>query len=589
MPQLMRDIHVSGLKYVGESVDRTLTESSGAGASSGKYRRFSIPHNVDRHCLGYLEGPAASLTEDTRNGRGYILRLWQNVENSADFQEGMACATIIGENDHPEERVDYSLTKGSIVLTDWEIREDEGIVWARFAILDNDEGRTLLSYVKFGTIIGVSSRGLGDEIVENGRVIIDPDTYEFYCFDAVAFPAATVARTKFVEKEAVKESISVKEAFSQRIVTETKNATTESELLSLKNVVESTNVPDKDSLVDSISHKLSSLSESADDQSNTGDEAGAEDSEKQILLSNLAEKDSTIDSQAKEIAKTKDLLKRRGQNANYFRRVVQEQQEEIESLTADLTDCLESVAEVSTQLESANADIETLRNSLEAAEQKVLENQKQAEHQTRVAEHRIAVLKEELHTCRTSLTEALRNGRKQANLIESIQSDFKEARDSFSLLESKFAEETANSAEELKNAANKLKEDEELIEDLRSKIASLKNFNTKLTSDARRLKSESMSKTAKSRNQATEALNGYLRKCCEAAGLDMAVVKSKLNENFTMKDIDKLVSDLADRQARFDMLPITLTPSQGIVLEHNHSNAKPEGGSFVVEALKRGH
>ena len=591
MSQLIRDVHVSGLRYVGESVDAALVESAEVKSSAGKYRRFSIPQNVNRHCLGYLEGPAASLSEDTRNGRGYTLQLWRNVENSADFQEGMQCATIIGENDHPEERIDYSLTKGSIVLTDWEIREDEDIVWARFAILDNDEGRTLLSYVKFGTIIGVSSRGLGDEIIQNGRTIIDPDTYEFYCFDAVAFPAAAVARTKFVEKDAVTESTSVKAAFSQRVMTEASKATTCEELVNLKTVVESTNVPDKESLVESISYKLSSLSESADDQSNTGDEDGEAVSEKQRLLSNLAEKETALDAKDNELAAIKELLKRRGDNASYFRRVVQEQQSEIETLNGAVEDCLESVSEVSEQLDAAKSDVDKLSSELKKSETELAECRKAYEAFKRKSECKMNSLKKENTNVRADLKNARMESKQYAYKAESLRSDLETTSKQTIALERKLASETALNAKALKESRAASKDDAAIIESLQRKVESLElelaECKNEISNSKAKLR-ESASRTQNSNKQTAALLTGYLRKCCEASGIDFEVAKKQIGNICSMNQIDTVVSEMANRQARFNMLPVELSPIRGRIVEHRSSEKKQEENAFVVRALNNG-
>ena len=60
MPKEIQDIHMGQLQFVTE-----------AAPASGKYKRYSIPNLEDRHCLGYLEGPAASLVKATRNDRKY--------------------------------------------------------------------------------------------------------------------------------------------------------------------------------------------------------------------------------------------------------------------------------------------------------------------------------------------------------------------------------------------------------------------------------------------------------------------------------------------------------------------------------------
>lgn len=580
----VQDTHVCQLKFV--------TEASPA---SGKYKRVSIPNLESRHCLGYLEGPAASLTTATRNDRKYPLLLWQRVEDSADFQEGMECAVIVGELDHPPERVDYSLSNGAVILTDWEIREDEGILWCRFAILDTPEGRKVMAYVNFGTVLGVSSRGLGDEVILNGETCIDPETYEFYCFDVVAFPAVKSARQSFVNADgtdnSLEESVARKDKFVTVLTEQVAKAQSKEELQTIRNVIESTNVPDKASLVESISNKLSSLSESTDDQSNTREEEPAEDTEKQVLLGSIAEKDTALNNVKDELDKAKDLLHRRGVNANYFRKVVQEQREEINALNGAVEDCLKSVTEVSEQCESAASEIMKLKEELNTSETELLECRKSANAYKRSSERKIEALSKEISRYRKSLKEARASRLSSTKLVENLNASLKNEQDAKIKIEKQLATEVATSTSALRESRKASEKDaasitmlENQVKELEAKIEALQNES----SSAKSKLHESVNKTKEHKEQTVNVLNGYLRKCCEAYGIDYTAARQKLPKEFTMADADKVVNELADRQARFDMLPITLSPVQGRIVEHVSKNTENESPSFVVEALKRG-
>ena len=75
--------------------------------------------------IGKIGGIGADSNEPTRNGRRYPLELWQNVEKSEYFIEGMENRSLIGEADHPQERLDYSVTEGAVVLTKYEIQNEQ--------------------------------------------------------------------------------------------------------------------------------------------------------------------------------------------------------------------------------------------------------------------------------------------------------------------------------------------------------------------------------------------------------------------------------------------------------------------------------
>ena len=66
-------------------------------------------------------------------------------------------------------------------------------------MLDTPSGRTLKALVDSGAHMGISSRGIGEEIISNGQTIIDPDTYDFITFDVVVTPANKGARLSLVE------------------------------------------------------------------------------------------------------------------------------------------------------------------------------------------------------------------------------------------------------------------------------------------------------------------------------------------------------------------------------------------------------
>ena len=591
MSQLLRDLHVSGLQYVGESV-------SNPPVNVNKYKRYSIPYNPNRHCLGYIEGPAASFSKDTRNDRGYVLKLWKNIENSDDFKEGMQHATIIGELDHPEERIDYSLANGAVVLTDWEIREDQDILWCRFAILDNQRGKDLLAYVKFGTILGVSSRGLGDEIIQDGRNIIDPDTYEFYCFDVVAFPAAEVARQQFVPVEALTEAKSVREAFSDKVVLEAAKCTTREQLIELKNVVESTSVSDKARLVEAITDKLSSLPESTGDERTTGDEEEKED-EKRILLSShveaMREKDSQIES-------LKQKLKQRGENSQYFRRVVQEQRRKIEELE-DATGCgLDSIDELSAEyevLESHNAELEaqirsvksmsdTRIQQLEAKLSKSRERCRSAIVESQRLQDQVAALSTKLtesHNHMRCIESELRTKLESANeYIEQLRASSNVA-----------IREKQQLAEQSKQA---FKESESLVAKKNLKIKSLQSQLSEATESVHNSEQrcqitenalkETRNKLQKTESYAEKVADAYIQKVSAAHGIKAEAVKSMLPNNFSIDDVDKVVESLSERQRRFDSLPLSMKPISARVVEQKSSGNVSNSNSFVVKALSQG-
>ena len=187
----------SSLTYINESINKDKSVNGNPVSEEVK------ENSKNKAVIGKIGGIGANSNEPTRNGRRYPIELWQKVEKDEYFIEGMENRTIIGEADHPVERVDYSVKEGAVVLTKYEIRND-GTVYTEFDILDTLPGRTIKTYYEAGCKLGVSSRGLGEEVVRNSETIIDPDTYQFYCFDVVAFPAVKSARMELLESTSPK-------------------------------------------------------------------------------------------------------------------------------------------------------------------------------------------------------------------------------------------------------------------------------------------------------------------------------------------------------------------------------------------------
>lgn len=242
--------------------------------------------------IGRLEGPAADLINPTRNDRKYILKLWRNVERSPEFQEGMQTHTIFGEAGHPLDRLETEIKEIAVCLDKFEIRESEGIVWCAFDILDTPNGRIIKNLLDYGSKLGVSSRGSGDEIIENGECIIDPDTYIFICFDVVILPAVKSARPARVESCNIDDS-QARKTLCESLETQIKESKTQGELELIKSVLESQNIPVTDSLKESLNKRLSEFG--------TGDEVSSD------LLSEL----ESATKQIETLTESNNILRRK--------------------------------------------------------------------------------------------------------------------------------------------------------------------------------------------------------------------------------------------------------------------------------------
>lgn len=146
--------------------------------------------------LGVLEGPVADFINSTRNGRHYGEQLWENVFNNDIIKEQFSNGGILGELDHPKDRDDICTEKVAIIMPEPPTKNKNGEYIGKFNILDTPCGRIVYTLAKAGFRLGVSSRGNGDYDEYTGEV--DPDSYDFTCFDVVVLPAVKDARMKLV-------------------------------------------------------------------------------------------------------------------------------------------------------------------------------------------------------------------------------------------------------------------------------------------------------------------------------------------------------------------------------------------------------
>lgn len=190
-------------------------------------------NNLPNGVIGRLGGTFADYSQGTRNGgRIYPRELWINrVLNSEEVAESLNTLTLFGEVDHPQDdRVETLAYNAAISIYKLEDRPMEQIIYGEAYILDTPSGRIVKSILDTGAQLGVSSRGLGEETIQNGELVINPDTYDFITFDVVVTPANIKARVSLLESKQ-------KSNLLENIKKEINNVTTLSQLSQIKEVV----------------------------------------------------------------------------------------------------------------------------------------------------------------------------------------------------------------------------------------------------------------------------------------------------------------------------------------------------------------
>lgn len=153
--------------------------------------------------LKVLKGPLSTFKRN-RNGRIYSKELWENVLNSEYWHDMMTNNSLCGEIVHPGERTESDVFEIDARNVSHRIKEahiEGDKLMGTVEVLDTEQGRTLASLIDAGCTIGISARGMGDVVND----VVDPDTYNFKCFDITFRPSDPNARlVPLTESEKIK-------------------------------------------------------------------------------------------------------------------------------------------------------------------------------------------------------------------------------------------------------------------------------------------------------------------------------------------------------------------------------------------------
>ena len=153
--------------------------------------KFKVLEHKPANVLKRIQGVLSDF-KSNRNGRIYPRELWENVLNSDYVKEMIESHGLVGELDHPEERLEISLQNVSHVINDMWIEGDQ--VVGTIDILPTPSGKIVSELLDYGTDIGISSRGAGSVGPDN---VVVPD-YHFVTFDFVARPSCEAARLNMI-------------------------------------------------------------------------------------------------------------------------------------------------------------------------------------------------------------------------------------------------------------------------------------------------------------------------------------------------------------------------------------------------------
>lgn len=140
--------------------------------------------------LATWEGPFAEYDKPNKNDRLYEEALWDKVIESDHLKDLLKRKVLYGELDHPEDRMTVKTTEMAFCITELKKNPATKTIDGVCKILNTPRGKLMNTLLRFGSVLGMSSRGMG-EMHENasGLSVVDPDSFDFITFDCVTDPS----------------------------------------------------------------------------------------------------------------------------------------------------------------------------------------------------------------------------------------------------------------------------------------------------------------------------------------------------------------------------------------------------------------
>lgn len=522
--------------------------------------------STKKGCLGRLEGICADFKNPTRNGRLYPLGLWKRVFEDALFKESLENKTLFGELDHPEDRFEPLMTEACVVMTDYRIDEDAGVIYGGFDILDTPKGRILKSIVDYGSVVGVSSRGQGDIIESVNGEEVDEDSYDFACFDVVSTPAVEKAR------QTVAESIK-KTNFKESVERQIKDAETVADLNIIRSVVRASDIKksDMDIIIESIEDKCNTLQ-------NAGNTISAEKNTSEPLnesAKTISDKDRRLHSCINGLRKQLSAYKHREKR---YVESMSNKDAMIEQLKSDLSAEKKRLsgirADSKRQLTSVTESYDDRLAKSKKTERRLSERVDKALSEKHDLENQLKSMEDSYKARITSLNERLRSKEDQ---IGTLQDELSVSQENLKLLESENRSLKSSHSSEIRQIDSEVDEYSNLLTEAQEKIASGNNTISELKETVKsyqgklKKKDETLSAIQSNLKQFQEM---YTKTAADISGIDPDSIYHSITDDTTPKQIDSLVEQYRRRIDRYNKLGISNT---GLL----------ESSSISIDTMKR--
>lgn len=492
----------------------------------------------------------------------------------------------------------------------------DGDLYAYVDILDTNNGRLLKTLCDYGFVPGISSRGSGD-VMPNDEV--DPETFFLETWDIVQLPAVKNARLKMCEnfdtknqklKTALTESLNKAEPDDKKIMTEALNnlhitlneseepniddipwATGEEPLVETADENEDSEADIEVEIVDDeADENVESVDEtSSEDNSDDAEVAAQEDTEEETddantltvekIIKNFNDFDSKLevnfapikigDKEYQIDSFDLDDSVNDGELTININPVIEETDDVKEETEDELEDSAEEVNDA-----EADAALESLKEAL--LERDVLAQQvKLLQNKQTVRDTEVKKIQEELEQYRSAFarTSAIASTAKELTVKNKQLTEQLVAKDKeINTLKQTHSENLTESVEKTKAQIQSLKE--KLIK----KSDELTEAENKLSEQANSYRKQlqekvSLAKTYKARYD--EILNEYVSYRASMLGVRPADITSKLNESYTIADVNKICDTILTEGVSTARLPYGINGGSRITINESKTNKVP--------------
>ena len=468
-----------------------------------EYVKLTKEEMERRGILGRLVGDCADFIAPTRNGRKYSEELWEKVFSSPLMEEKLKNRVCYGELGHPESRTEIDMEKVAVCLAEKPKKGKNGKLQAVFDILSTPNGKILKALCDYGSTLGVSSRGNGDVVPDmDGGESVDPNTYECECFDIVLIPAVESARLSYVTE-------------------------------SLSNSKKS----------------LSTVLKEALDTSSKQDQKIMQDTLKELNIELSTEEEKPLENNTSEEddeAVVSDVDKIVG-DLNESLKLNREYESVIRELRENLSVCYTKERELRQTLADKSAKLSAMQKVVEKKEQESLPKIRELHEQIATQKQINISQKNTIETLKAKLDRQA--GRNKA-LSESLDAE-KDKKAALVKENNALIEKLKSELEEEKTSSAGLTEK---YNDLR------KDYSIKNTEYQAKLKAAN-SLTEKYQKIAKTAVQKYIELKATQLGLSAKVITSKLSENYSFSEIDRVCESLSSYKVSFGSLPTQLSES----------------------------